>query len=289
METTELSQVALVAARIALIGIAAVFAVRLVSAAMRKFERSLVTRGQVTGESVNENLRRSETIASLARQALIITLWSVTGLIVLQQMGIQIGPILAGAGVVGLAVGFGAQNLVRDIIAGFFIILENQIRVGDVAIVNGTDGVVESVGFRTMILRDTWGAVHVFPNGSVTTLANLTKGWSGYVFDVTVPYAESADRVLDVLRDVGIDLRRDAKFSALLIEDVELFGVDEFKPNGVVIKARLKTKPGKQWEVGREYRRRVLIACEHANIEIAPRSHSVVQEVSRQPQPRRKQ
>lgn len=289
METTELSQVALVAARIALIGIAAVFAVRLVSAAMRKFERSLVTRGQVTGESVNENLRRSETIASLARQALIITLWSVTGLIVLQQMGIQIGPILAGAGVVGLAVGFGAQNLVRDIIAGFFIILENQIRVGDVAIVNGTDGVVESVGFRTMILRDTWGAVHVFPNGSVTTLANLTKGWSGYVFDVTVPYAESADRVLDVLRDVGIDLRRDAKFSALLIEDVELFGVDEFKPNGVVIKARLKTKPGKQWEVGREYRRRVLIACEHANIEIAPHSHSVVQEISRQPQPRRKQ
>lgn len=278
METTGLSDVALVAARIALICIAAVFAVRLVSAAMRKFERSLVARGQISGESVNENLRRSETIASLARQALVITLWSVSGLIVLQQMGIQIGPILAGAGVVGLAVGFGAQNLVRDIIAGFFIILENQIRVGDVAVVNGTDGVVESVGFRTMILRDVSGAVHVFPNGSVTTLANLTKGWSGYVFDVTVPYNESADRVLDVLRDVGIKLRQDTKFGALLIDDIELFGVDNYKPNGVVIKARLKTKPGKQWEVGREYRRRVLNACADADIDIAPTSHSFVVE-----------
>lgn len=278
METTGLSDVALVAARIALIFIAAVFAVRVVSAAMRKFERSLVARGQVSGESVNENLRRSETIASLARQALAITLWSVTGLIVLQQMGIQIGPILAGAGVVGLAVGFGAQNLVRDIIAGFFIILENQIRVGDVAIVNGTDGVVESVGFRTMILRDTWGAVHVFPNGSVTTLANLTKGWSGYVFDVTVPYSESIDSVLDVLLDVGIALRRDPKFGALMLEDIEIFGVDDFKPNGVVVKARLKVKPGKQWEVGREYRRRVLNACEDADIDIAPTSHSIVVE-----------
>lgn len=276
METTGLSDVALVVARIALICIAAVFAVRVVSAAMRKFERSLVARGQVSGESVNENLRRSETIASLARQALVVTLWSVTGLIVLQQMGIQIGPILAGAGVVGLAVGFGAQNLIRDIIAGFFIILENQIRVGDVAIVNGTGGVVESVGFRTMILRDMRGAVHVFPNGSVTTLANLTKGWSGYVVDVTVPYYQSADHVLDVLRDVGIEMRQDRKFGTLLIEDIELFGVDDFKPNGVVVKARLKTKPGKQWEVGREYRRRVLNACEDADIDIAPTSHTVV-------------
>lgn len=279
METTELSHMAIVAARVLLICIGAVLAVRLVSGAMRKFERALVMRGQAMGEAVGENLRRSETIAGLTRQALVITLWTVTALIILQQIGVQIGPILAGAGVVGLAIGFGAQNLVRDVIAGFFIILENQVCVGDVAIVNGTSGVVESVGFRTMILRDVSGAVHVFPNGSVTTLANLTRGWSGYVFDVTVPYSQSVDRVMDILREVGVELRNDLKFGPLLLEDMELFGVDAFHESGVVIKGRLKTKPGKQWDVGREYRRRVRNASERAGIEIAPQSRSLVMNV----------
>ena len=121
----------------------------------------------------------------------------------LDQIGLDITPILAGAGIVGLAVGFGAQNLVRDVINGFFMILENQIRVGDVAVVNGTGGLVEAISFRTITLRDLSGTVHIFPNGTVTTLANMTKEWSAYVMDIGVAYKEDTDRVVEIMRAGG--------------------------------------------------------------------------------------
>jgi small conductance mechanosensitive channel len=188
-------------------------------------------------------------------------------MICLSQLGLDVRPILAGAGIVGLAVGFGAQYLVRDVIAGFFLVLEDQVRVGDVAVVNGTGGLVETVTFRTIALRDLAGTVHVFPNGAVTTLANMTRGWSGYVIDVEIAYHEDPDRVIAIMRQVGEELRADPAHGPLILEPIEIFGVDAFKESSVVIKARLKTLPIQQWGVGREYRRRLVHAFAAGGVE----------------------
>ncbi|MDA3902869.1 MAG: mechanosensitive ion channel, partial [Desulfuromusa sp.] len=153
---------------------------------LSQVEKSLLKQSEIAGEPPSESEKRVETLIRLIRQAAFIVLWVTTILILLKEIGIDVGPILASAGIVGLAVGFGAQNLVRDVISGFFIILENQVRVGDVAIVNGTGGLVERVNFRTIILRDLGGIVHIFPNGTITTLSNLTNDWSAYVFNIGV-------------------------------------------------------------------------------------------------------
>jgi small conductance mechanosensitive channel len=202
------------------------------------------------------------------RTLALVGLWSVVVVICLSQLGFDVRPILAGAGIVGLAVGFGAQHLVRDVIAGFFLVLEDQVRVGDVAVVNGTGGLVENVTFRTIVLRDLAGTVHIFPNGSVTTLANMTKDWSGYVVDVEVGYREDPDRVVALMRRVFEELRQDPAHGPLIIEPIEIFGVDAFKDSTVVIKARLKTVPIQQWTVGREYRRRLLLGFAAEGIEV---------------------
>lgn len=235
---------------------------------MQRLERHLVHKGEHEGDLPTEAAKRAETLVRLLRQAVIILLWLVGILIILREIGLEIGPVLASAGVVGLAVGFGAQNLVRDIIAGFFIILENQIRVGDVAVVNGTGGLVESVNFRTMVLRDMSGTVHVFQNGTINTLSNMTRDWSGYVMDIGIAYKEDPDRAMEIMRVVGSELREDPKYGTYIIEDLEIFGVDAFGDSAVVIKARLKTTPIKQWEIGREYRRRLKHAFDKAGIEI---------------------
>ena len=195
-------------------------------------------------------------------------LWFVVVLIALSQIGVNIGPILAGAGVVGLAVGFGAQHLVRDLVSGFFLLLENQIRVGDIAIVNGTGGVVESVTFRTVVLRDQAGVVHVFPNGSITTLANATMDWSAYVIDIAVSYKEDTDRVVAVMQRVAEEMRKEPDYARAMIEPIEIFGVDNFTDTTVIIKARFKTLPSQQYAVGREYRRRLKKAFDSEGIEL---------------------
>ena len=235
---------------------------------LRKMEKRLVQRGQEEGDVPTEAAKRAETLVRLLRQGVVIVVWVMFGLVILRQLGVEIGPILASAGVAGLAVGFGAQNLVRDVISGFFMILENQVRVGDVAIVNGTGGLVERVNFRTIVLRDLSGVVHVFPNGTVSTLANLTREWSAYVFDIGVAYKEDTDRVIQIMKQVGEELREDVHFGRLMVADVEIFGVDAFADSAVIIKGRLKTLPIKQWEVGREFMRRIKKTFDREGIEI---------------------
>jgi small-conductance mechanosensitive channel len=236
--------------------------------ALRRLEAQLIERGQAEGEVLSESAKRAETLVRLLRQGVIIMLWVVAGLIILREVGVEIAPILASAGIAGLAVGFGAQNLVRDVISGFFMILENQVRVGDVAVVNGTGGLVERVNFRTIVLRDLSGTVHVFPNGTVNTVANLTREWSAYVFDIGVAYKEDVDRVIGIMREIGAELRADPEFGPLMVDDIEVFGVDDFADSAVMIKGRLKTKPIKQWDVGREYRRRLKNVFDREGIEI---------------------
>jgi small-conductance mechanosensitive channel len=167
---------------------------------------------------------------------------------------------------VGVALGFGAQWLVRDIIAGFFLILENQVRVGDVAAINGVGGVVEAVNLRTIVLRDSAGTVHVFQNGAIATLANRTKDYSYYVIDVNVNYSQDVDRVIEVLRATGQELEQDPDYRDLVLAPLEIWGVDAFLDTRVTIKIRIKTVPLKQWQVGRELRRRILRALEQHDI-----------------------
>ncbi len=236
--------------------------------AMDRMEGRLVRRHEKEGEPPSEVGKRVSTIMKLVRQAVSIVFWGMVFLIVLRELGVNIAPLLAGAGILGLAVGFGAQNLVRDIISGLFMLLEDQVRVGDVAIINGTGGFVEEVNFRTLVLRDLGGVVHVFPNGGITSLSNMTHDWSAYVFEIGVAYKEDTDRVVEVMEEVGAELRADEYFGKLILEDLEIFGVDKFDSSSVVIKARLKTRPVKQWEVGRQYLRRLKYAFDERNIEI---------------------
>lgn len=240
-----------------------------------KLENHLMKKRNKEGEPPSESGKRVETLTRLIRQGVYVFIWLIIGLIFLREMGVDIAPILASAGILGLAVGFGAQNLVRDIISGFFIILENQVRVNDVAIINGTGGLVERINFRTLILRDLSGVVHVFPNGSITTLSNLTRGWSAYVFDIGVAYKENTDEVVDILKEVGKEMKVDSYFGALMLEDLEIFGVDKFASSAVTIKGRIKTKPIRQWETGREFLRRVKHAFDENNIEI-PFPHQTI-------------
>ncbi len=254
--------------RIVLILVIGWIALTAVKIGLRRMEAMLIERAKGEGEFMGEAVKRAETLAKLVRQAAIIVIWVMLILMMLREVGVEIAPILASAGVVGLAVGFGAQNLVRDLITGFFMILENQVRVGDVAIVNGTGGLVERINLRTIVLRDLSGVVHVFPNGTINTLANVTREWSAYVFTVGVAYKEDTDRVVDVMRRVGAELKQDEAFGPLMVEDIEIFGVDEFADSAVNIKGRIKTLPIKQWDVGREYLRRVKKAFDREGIEI---------------------
>jgi moderate conductance mechanosensitive channel len=243
-------------------------ALKLVQRFLHRLEKRLIIKSVQEGEPPSESQKRIETIVRLIKQGLQLALLLTFGLVILKEVGVEVAPILASAGVVGLAVGFGAQNLVRDVIAGFFIILENQIRVGDVAIVNGTGGLVEQINFRTTILRDLAGVVHIFPNGSITTLSNLTTEWSAYVFEIGVAYGENTDHVIEVMKNVGKSMLEDPEYSRYMMEEPDIFGVDKFADSAVMIKGRIKTKPIRQWVVGREFLRRIKYAFDENNIEI---------------------
>jgi small conductance mechanosensitive channel len=212
--------------------------------------------------------KRVDTLLGIVASSIKIAVWVIIGMVILRRLGIDIAPIIAGAGIVGLAVGFGAQELVRDFISGFFMLLENQVRKGDVAIVNGTGGLVENVGLRTIILRDVSGVVHIFQNGKINSLSNMTKEWSAIVFDIGVAYKEDTDRVVEIMKDVAETMRSEKVFSQKILEPMEIFGVDNFGDSAVIIKGRIKTKPIEQWNIGREYRRRLKKAFDFEGIEI---------------------
>jgi moderate conductance mechanosensitive channel len=254
--------------RIILIIIAAYIGIKILRVAFAKLEILLIRASELSERVPGAGSKRIKTLMGVLHTIAVVLIWFVVVLISFSQVGINIAPILAGAGVVGLAVGFGAQNLVRDLVSGFFLILENQVRVGDVAEINGTGGLVESISFRTIVLRDLEGVVHVFPNGIINTLSNRTKEWSAYVLDVGVAYKEDTDRVVETMRRVAAEMQEEAQYGSAMLQPIEIFGVDEFADSAVNIKARLRTIPLQQWNVGREYRRRLKKAFDAAGIEI---------------------
>lgn len=255
------------APRVLVVLFATYLCVRLLDVALRAVERSAMRETDASLVDA-EHRKRRETLLGIVRKAGMIAIWTIMGMLLLRQIGLDVAPLIAGAGIIGLALGFGAQELVRDVITGFFMLLENQVRVGDVAVVNGTGGLVEHIGLRTIVLRDQSGVVHVFQNGKVSTLSNMTKEWSAMVFDVGVAYKEDTDRVVGVMRDVAAELQQEDAFAPKILEPLEVFGVDQLGESAVVIKARLKTKPIEQWAVGREYRRRLKKAFDAQGIEI---------------------
>jgi moderate conductance mechanosensitive channel len=240
---------------------------RVVTVATTRIEREL---SQGEGLDVLERTKRAQTVGRLIHNLLAIVITSIALLMVLRELGLDIVPMLTGAGIVGVALGFGAQWLVRDVIAGFFLILENQVRVGDVAIINGTGGVVEAINLRTIVLRDAEGIVHVFQNGAINTLSNRTKDYSYYVIDLNVLYERDVDRVIEVLREVGRKLQEDPDFRDFILAPLEIWGVDAFLETKLTIKLRIKTVPLKQWDVGRELRRRIKRALEENNLPLTP-------------------
>jgi moderate conductance mechanosensitive channel len=251
--------------RITIIIVLAYIVTQLMRAGLKKLEAFLI-HATARGEDTLATTKRIKTLSSVMWTLSCGLLWFIVALVTLSQIGVNIGPILAGAGVVGLAVGFGAQHLVRDLVSGFFLLIENQIRVGDIAIVNNTTGIVEGVTFRTVMLRDQTGVVHVFPNGAITTLANATMDWSAAAIDITLPFRVDTDRVMELMRRVGAEMKAEKEFASVILESLEVFGIENFTETTVTIKARFKTQPAQQYVVGREFRRRLKYALQGAGL-----------------------
>jgi moderate conductance mechanosensitive channel len=251
--------------RVLVIVVIAFALVRVMALLVARFEHEL---NVGTSLDALERAKRARTLGAVVNKVVTIAVISIALLEALPHFGLDIAPVLTGAGILGLAIGFGAQTIVRDVISGFFLILEDQVRVGDVAAINGTGGLVESINLRTIVLRDAEGTVHVFPNGAIQTLANRSKDFSYYVIDLGISYREDPDRVAGVLRKIGAELQDDPKFAPWILEPVEILGVDSFGDWSVVLKMRIKTVPLKQWEVGREFRKRIRRRFEEEHIEI---------------------
>jgi small-conductance mechanosensitive channel len=202
--------------------------------------------------------RRAATLGGILTSVVTASVGFIAVLMLLRELSVDVLPILTGAGIAGLAIGFGAQNLVRDVISGFFLILEDQVRIGDLARVNGVAGMVEQINLRTIVVRDGDGAVQVFPNGTITALANLSKHYAYAVVDVKVAYTENIDRVIGTMREVGAAMQRDPAWSPLLLAPLDVLGVDSIDGGSVTIRARFKTLPLSQGKVANELRKRIV-------------------------------
>ena len=200
---------------------------------------------------------RVRTLLPLLRTIILVVLSVMVGLVVLSQIGINITPLLAGAGVIGLAVGFGSQKLVQDVINGLFILAEDTVSVGDAVKIDDNAGVVEAMSIRNMRLRDASGSVITVPFSEVKTIVNMSRDYGKYVFDISVAYKEDIDKVFGILRSLDEDLRKDEKFGALIIAPLEIVGIEKFTESAVIVRALYTTLPTKQWDVGREFNRRL--------------------------------
>lgn len=252
-----------VVSSIANIVLISVLAVVVWEVASSLIERRLSSRSDGVSPST-----RARTLLPLAQTALKIVLVVLVAMVVLAEIGVDITPLLAGAGVVGLAVGFGAQKLVQDVITGWFILMEDTIAVGDVAEVAGHAGLVERINIRTIRLRDLSGVVHTIPFSTVDAVKNFTKDFSYYLFEVGVAYREDTDEVVELLRALDEEMRNDPDLGPDILEPLEVMGVDRFEDSAVIVRVRTKTKPLRQWAVGREFNRRMKKVFDEKGIEI---------------------
>ncbi|MBI2312346.1 MAG: mechanosensitive ion channel family protein [Betaproteobacteria bacterium] len=248
---------------VALILLLAWLVVRLAHRLIRAFRIYMSTRA-----ASPEEVKRVETLGRVFRYVASVVVSVVAGMLVLNELGISIAPILAAAGVVGVAVGFGAQSLIRDYFNGFFLLIENQVRQGDVVEAGGKAGLVEEVTLRYVKLRDYDGNVHFVPNGVIGTVTNRSRGFAFSVIDVGVAYREDLDEVFALMREAGAEMRRDPEFASRIIEDLEIAGVENWADSAVIVRCRYKVMPLEQWGVRREYLRRLKNTFDRHGIEI---------------------
>ncbi|HEX9938689.1 MAG TPA: mechanosensitive ion channel domain-containing protein [Longimicrobium sp.] len=250
---------------------------------IRRIEKSL---GEPQSGALTAQEQRTRTLTGLLRSVGRVIIFVIFLFMFLSAIGLDLGPLLAGAGVVGLAISFGAQSLVKDVISGLFILIENQFAVGDVIRIGTVSGAVEKMTLRVVVLRDTHGVVHIVPNGEIKTVSNLTRTWARVVLDVGVAYRENTDRVVAVMREVGRELWNDPDWRPLMIEPVEVPGIESFTDSAVTIRITAKTLPLKQWDVARELRRRLKRRFDAEEIETPSTSQKLVWEaVGAPPQP----
>ena len=250
-------------ARILLILILAWLALRTINRLLPRLREAIATR-----QDSREDSQRIRTLSRAVRYGLTVAVSAVTALLILGELGISVAPILGAAGVVGIALGFGAQSLVKDYFSGFFLLLENQIRIGDVVEAGGKAGLVEELTLRYLRLRDYDGNVHYIPNGSITVVTNMSLDFAYAVVDVGVAYGEDIARVIGVMRAVGETLRNDEVFAGKMLDAIEIAGVDKWADSAVVIRCRFKVAPLEQWNVRREFLQRLKAAFDAESIEI---------------------
>jgi small conductance mechanosensitive channel len=211
---------------------------------------------------------RARTLLPVFQNLMLITIGAVAGISILAEIGINIAPLLAGAGVVGLAIGVGAQSLVKDVITGIFIILEDSIALGDIVEIGTHTGVIEAITIRTLRMRDLDGVVHMIPFGNISEVRNLTKDFSYSMIEIGVAYRENVDDVIKVLESVGEDMRNDAEIGPLILEPMEMLGLESFGNSSVNLRMRFKTQARERWRIRREFNRRVKEAFDKRGIEI---------------------
>ncbi|WP_066335958.1 mechanosensitive ion channel family protein [Azohydromonas lata] len=253
----------LVGLRVLLIIAASVVLIHVLQGAIRRLRIRLASRMED-----REAVRRAETLGRVCRYLTAVVISLIAGMLVLAEIGISVAPILGAAGVVGLAVGFGAQSLVKDYFTGFFLLLEDQIRQGDVVKLGAHGGLVEDVTLRYVRLRDYDGNVHFVPNGEIKTVVNMSRGHAQAVMDVGVAYRENTDEVMAVMREVGAQMRAAPDFAPKLLDELEIAGVESWGDSAVVLRCRFKCVALEQWNVRREYLRRLKHAFDALGIEI---------------------
>lgn len=242
------------------VAIVLVWLLKLATGRLVKFSRS---------ETLPSALRSRQlrTLAGVLNSVGIAVIVFLAAMQILPLLGVNMGPLLASAGVAGLAIGFGAQALVHDVINGFFILMENQYDIGDVVRLAGVAGVVESMTLRRTTLRDETGAVHVIPNSEIKIVSNLTRDWAQVALHISVDYRENSDRILELLKQVGNELRTDPDYAALLVADPQVPGIERVAGGEVDYLMLVKTRPGQQWTVSRELRRRIKECFQKNNVQ----------------------
>jgi moderate conductance mechanosensitive channel len=223
-----------------------------------------------TGEIPSlRRVQRAETVGALLKSVASFGIWTLAGLMALGTLGLDLGPLIAGAGIVGVAVGFGSQNLVRDFISGIFMLMEDQYGVGDVVDAGPATGTVEGVGLRTTRLRDVNGTLWHIPNGEIRRVGNRSQGWARALVDVEVAYSTDIDDTTRTIEQVANDLYADPHWAPRILETPEVWGVEELGPDGIRVRLVAKTRPLEQWKVARELRARLKVAFDHAGIEVS--------------------
>ena len=256
-------------ARIALVLIFAFISTRAMGRLFRGLRNYIVKMMLKAGSGNQSEIeKRVQTVSGLARKASFFLVWTVALIMILKELNFEIWPLVTGAGVIGVAVGFGAQSVIKDILSGLFLLMENQIRVNDVAVINGKSGLVEEINLRTTVLRAEDGAVHIFPNGAIQSLSNLTREYSYYVFNLSVDYKENTDHAIELLKEIASQLQDEEPYHSAILAPLDVMGVDQLGDFAVLIKARFKTLPGQQWMIGREMNRRIKQRFEDAHIDM---------------------